>query len=713
MKKLSKMHQTKWLGQWAMGFVLVAGFSAATTAQETAPLDSTDVEDAGSVPLESLPAYSITVNSPLDGPVTPDAVLTLREAIELANGTLLPTRLSQPEATQVQPLPTSDGSQISFALPPGDTQINLVELLPAITAANTVIDGTTQPGYGDREGVYPGIPVPVVSLTPAVGTEVARGLSVAADGVTIRGLNLYGFTTAWRATLTTPAADIFISNLPPPVDAGPNLPAMPASALAQPEEAVEDVVVELNWLGITPDETLPDVRSAFGVYVFNSVGATIRQNRIQNQDGSAIITAVRAENMAVSENILVGNGLAGMPDAIRLEGQLTGATVEGNWICGNDGSGVYMFKPEGPALIQNNDIRFNGRRFERAAVMVMGDEHQVLDNQIAFQPGPGVAVAAFPESDRNLILGNQFAALDGLSIDLSTQQNLDVRALQRADGPNPPRDSHFMRLETANGAINAPDFPAYIIERVGSVTQVVGEADPGSEVTIYQVVEAGGVYSPLYLPLETVTAGEDGIFTWEWDEDEGIWISAIATMPEYGTSEPSPAIGVQGTGGSLPALPENPPYQATCAPPPSQSEPTSPVIPPAPILLKVPRQIHFALDQYNIIPESAAVLDEIAAVMLENPFLVVELHGHTDPRGSVAYNQALSERRALAARDYLLQQGVPPERMRIVPLGESQRATTGSDRIDFARDRRVEFVFKDTRGLDIIFVDQEADLQIE
>lgn len=107
------------------------------------------------------------------------------------------------------------------------------------------------------------------------------------------------------------------------------------------------------------------------------------------------------------------------------------------------------------------------------------------------------------------------------------------------------------------------------------------------------------------------------------------------------------------------------------------------------------------------------MLDQIAAVLLEYPFLSVEVQGHTDPRASVAYNQALSDRRARAARDYLLRQGVTPERMRIVPLGESQRATTGSSRIDYARDRRVEFIFEDTRGLDIIFERQETDLQPE
>jgi outer membrane protein OmpA-like peptidoglycan-associated protein len=726
MKFGSNLRRIVILAEWLAAAVLVLGLTPATPAQETAPLESPtsdiepdseseaepETEPEDSVPLETLPAYQITVNSPLDGPVTADGGLTLREAIELANGSLPLTALSPAEAALVQPLPLGDGSQIGFALPGADTEIDLLELLPPITAPNTVIDGTTQAGYGDQDGVYPDIPVPVVSLTPAAEAEVIRGLTLAADGVVVRGLSLYGFTSRWRATLTTPPADIFISNLPPPVDAGPGAPAVEDFAFAQPADAVQEVVLELNWLGLPPTEDMPEIRSAFGVSVFNAVGATIRQNRIQYHDGSGVITSVRAEAMALIDNVIVGNGLAGMPDAVRLEGQLTGATLEGNLICGNDGSGIYMFKPEGPTLIQNNNIRFNGRRFERAAVFVMGNEHHILDNQIGFQPGPGVAVAALPKSDRNLILNNQFAALDGLSIDLATHQNSDPRSLERADGPNPPRDSHNMRLETGNGAINAPEFPAYTLARTGPTTLVAGQADPGSEVTIYQVVEDDGIYSPLYVPLDTVTTNTDGVFTWEWGETDGIWISAIATDPEFGTSEPSPTIGIQGAGSNLPPLETQPPFQAVCEPPPPPPEPVV-VAPPAPIQLEVPRQIHFALDQSTISPESAVVMDQIAAVMLANPSLVVELQGHTDPRASVAYNQALSERRSIAARDYMLQQGIAPERMRIVPLGESQRATTGSDRLDFARDRRVEFVFTDTRGLDIIFVDQETDLQPE
>ncbi|MGB3308228.1 MAG: OmpA family protein [Nodosilinea sp.] len=662
----------------------------------------------------TLAAYSLRVTSPQDGPVAADAVLTLREAVELANGTLIPEQLSEAEQAFVQSLPAGQGSRIGFDLPAGQTTIALVDLLPEIVAPELLIDGTTQAGYDAAATYDPKFPAaPVVSLTVAEGSEVARGLTIAADGVTVRGLSLYGFRTSDRATQTTPPADIFISSLAPPIDSSPLSATLELLSLDDAEAAPRGVVIEQNWLGLPPDGEFPAVPSAFGVNVFNAVETTIRNNRIQNHDGSAIITGFRADGLQVSENAIIGNGLAGMPDAIRLEGAIAGSAITDNLICANDGSGIYLFKPEGATQISGNDIQYNGRRFERAAVYLMGDDHQLSDNFIGYQPGPGVAVTAYPLSLRNQIRGNRYAGLDGLSIDLNTQSNTGAQDFQKGDGPNPPRNSYHRRRETGNAAINSPQFDAYSFVSGAAEVTLTGTADPGTEVDLYRVEEAGFPYSPLSEPLGTVTASAEGTFSASLALPPGTRVSAIASDPEWGTSEPAPVATVLATDGSQPVLPPPAVELPNCAAPVPPPEPVEPPPSLEPLRLEIPRNIHFALDQSNISSESADVLDQIAAVMLEYPFLTVELHGHTDPRASNAYNLALSERRANAARNYLIVQGVPPERMRIVPFGETQRRTQGSDRIDYARDRRVEFVFKDLRGLDIIFQDQEADLQLE
>ncbi|MFH7244944.1 MAG: OmpA family protein [Spirulina sp.] len=663
----------------------------------------------------SLPSYQITVTSPLDGPAQADEALTLREALELANGTLAWDSLSPAEQALVMALPEGQGSEIGFALPEGETTIALRALLPEIVAPGLTLDGTTQTGYDPNLMLDPKFPAPpVVTLTVAPNAEVARGFTIAASDVTVRGFIMHGFRTDHRSTQTTPPANIFISAQAPAVDSLPNLPPLSVFRLTEPEAAPRNVVIEQNWLGLTAEGEFPERPSAFGVVVFNGVDTVIRHNRFSFHDGSAVITGYRAEGLQIQENALVANGLAGMPDAIRLEGMIAGSAITSNLICASDGSGVYLFKPEGSTQIRDNQIRYNGRRLQRSAVYLMGSGHQVLDNAIGFQPGPGITVAAYPSSQRNVLRGNRFDALNGLSIDLNTQGNTGVRDFQVGDGPNPPRNSPHRRAETGNGAVNAPKFDDYGFPASGNSVTVTGTADPNTEVDLYQVLEPGFPYGPLAAFAGTVSTDAAGHFTATLALAPGSRISAIATDPAYGTSEPAAIATLQADDGSAPNRPPFTPYVPDCSPPSPLPPPVSmEAPPPEPLVLEVARNIHFALDRSNISPESAAVLDEIAAVMLEHPFLTVELHGHTDPRASAAYNLALSERRALAARDYLLRQGVAPERMQIVPFGLTQRRSQDSSRLAYARDRRVEFVFNDLRGLEIIFINQEDDLQLE
>ncbi|MEO1592777.1 MAG: right-handed parallel beta-helix repeat-containing protein, partial [Cyanobacteria bacterium J06632_22] len=315
--------------------------------------------------------FNITVNGAMDGPVQADDALTLREAIELTNGTLLFDELSAQEQWQVS---LSDaGSVIGFDLAAGETAIALSAPLPDILQPGLTIDGTTQPGYdpGVSATAEIEIPIPVIELTADPDAEVIRGLTIVADDVTVRGLSIYGFTTDHNATATTPPADIFIAHRLPPPDISEQ--AVPARFFSFSDENIppKGIVLEQNWIGMPPSEALPDRPSAFGVSVFNAQGVTIRHNRISYHDGSGIITGVRAENTKVVENIIVNNGLAGMPDAIRLEGRIDNSQVTGNLMCGNDGSGIFLFKPEGAVEISRNNIRFNGGRFRRAAVYLM------------------------------------------------------------------------------------------------------------------------------------------------------------------------------------------------------------------------------------------------------------------------------------------------------------------------------------------------------
>lgn len=89
--------------------------------------------------------------------------------------------------------------------------------------------------------------------------------------------------------------------------------------------------------------------------------------------------------------------------------------------------------------------------------------------------------------------------------------------------------------------------------------------------------------------------------------------------------------------------------------------------------------------------ESFGLLDEVAEVIVDHPELLkVRVEGHTDTRGSAAYNKGLSQARAESVVDYLTDRGVAPERLEAVGYGEDRPLVKERSEIDRAQNRRVE-----------------------
>jgi len=388
--------------------------------------------------------------------------------------------------------------------------------------------------------------------------------------ITVRGFSLYGFTASHGRTSTTPPADIFVVHQFLPENHQQKRATDAHEFDFADASPPQGIVIEQNWIGIPLNHQMPERPSAFGVSIFNSLGTLIRQNRIAYHDGSAIITGRRAENLMILQNQIVSNGLAGMPDAIRLDGQINQGEIRDNFICGNDGAAIFLFKPEGAVNIQDNTIQFNGLRLRRSAVYLMGSEHRVQNNTIYGQSGPGVTVAAYPRSDRNLITGNTFGQLEGLSIDLVTRNHVNVSDYQRGDGVNvPQRDSAHRHRDTGNRAINTPEFLSSEFIRFGDTVGIDGVADPGATVTLYRVLESGSSHGPLSQVLAEVIADESGTFAATLtDLASGTRISAIASHPEYGTSEPTLNAMIRNAGDPVPDLGTMNNREPTCTPTP-------------------------------------------------------------------------------------------------------------------------------------------------
>lgn len=131
--------------------------------------------------------------------------------------------------------------------------------------------------------------------------------------------------------------------------------------------------------------------------------------------------------------------------------------------------------------------------------------------------------------------------------------------------------------------------------------------------------------------------------------------------------------------------------EAPPAPPPPAPAPPPPMAEPAPepgekIVL---RGVNFDFDKSNIRPDAAVILDE-AVRILSGTNAPVSIEGHTDWIGTDAYNQGLSERRANAVRDYLVQNGISPSRLSTSGYGESRPIASNETREGRALNRRVE-----------------------
>ncbi len=89
--------------------------------------------------------------------------------------------------------------------------------------------------------------------------------------------------------------------------------------------------------------------------------------------------------------------------------------------------------------------------------------------------------------------------------------------------------------------------------------------------------------------------------------------------------------------------------------------------------------IYYDFDKHNIRPDAAVILDELVRTLRDNPTLKIELSSHTDSRGSHAYNEALSQRRAQSAVDYLVSRGIARDRMVAKGYGETRLVNRCAD----------------------------------
>jgi len=98
--------------------------------------------------------------------------------------------------------------------------------------------------------------------------------------------------------------------------------------------------------------------------------------------------------------------------------------------------------------------------------------------------------------------------------------------------------------------------------------------------------------------------------------------------------------------------------------------------------------VYFDTDRYNIDSTDAAALQAQGQYIAQYPQLTFTIEGHTDERGTREYNLALGERRANAAKNYLVSLGVSPDRIRTVSYGKERPVALASTPQAWQQNRR-------------------------
>lgn len=164
---------------------------------------------------------------------------------------------------------------------------------------------------------------------------------------------------------------------------------------------------------------------------------------------------------------------------------------------------------------------------------------------------------------------------------------------------------------------------------------------------------------------------------------------------------------------------KKPPVARPLPPPPAMDAPAAPAPPPEPpkpvaepvVVPPMPpedtigskslddlnrdsplRPLYFELDSSDVSADGQKVLQANASVMKQYPGMQVTIEGHCDERGTAEYNLALGERRALAAKNYLVSLGIPADKIKTVSYGKEFPFDPGHDDGAWSKNRRAHFV---------------------
>jgi OOP family OmpA-OmpF porin len=187
----------------------------------------------------------------------------------------------------------------------------------------------------------------------------------------------------------------------------------------------------------------------------------------------------------------------------------------------------------------------------------------------------------------------------------------------------------------------------------------------------------------------------------QWRNSDGApWMNGTDELC-WRDSDWTPGTAYPGCDGAAKPPPPPPPAPAPApvvVPPPPPPPAPAPAPKPAAQKVTYAADTFFDFDKYVIKPEGKAKLDDLVDKTKGIALEVIIAVGHTDSIGTEAYNQALSERRANAVKDYLVSKGIEKNRVYTEGKGEKQPIASNSTAEGRAKNRRTEIEVVGTRA---------------
>jgi peptidoglycan-associated lipoprotein len=193
-----------------------------------------------------------------------------------------------------------------------------------------------------------------------------------------------------------------------------------------------------------------------------------------------------------------------------------------------------------------------------------------------------------------------------------------------------------------------------------------------------------------------IEKGQSTTLSWKSSNATSVTIdNGIGTVEPSGSRSVSPAASTtymaraSGPGGTSVAE-----ARVTVTPPPSVTPPPLPAISDSEFFSANIKDIFFDYDQYNIREDARVAMMSNAEALRQRSNIRITIEGHADERGSERYNLALGDRRANAAKDFLVSQGISISRIDTVSYGEERPFCQESNEECWQLNRRAHFVMR-------------------